>query len=128
MGHTALAVADRGLEPVPSAQSAMPLNKSGIEPLDLRILVKPDPVEERTAGGIILADTTKDRKKYAATRATLVAAGDNAFKEWGQAITPKPGDRVCYAQYSGAEQEGLDGERYVLMNDADLLAVIEVAR
>lgn len=128
MGHTALAVADRGLEPVPAAQSAMPLNKSGIEPLDLRILVKPDPVEERTAGGIILADATKDRKKYAATRATLIAVGDNAFKEWGQATTPKPGARVCYAQYSGAEQEGLDGERYVLMNDADLLAVIEVAQ
>lgn len=101
------------------------MNPSGIVPLDLRILVKPDPVEEVTKGGIILADTTKDRAKYAATSATLIAVGENAFREWGEARKPKPGARVCYAQYAGAEQKGADGERYVVMNDADLLAVIE---
>ena len=100
-------------------------NPSGIVPLDLRILVRPDPVEEVTKGGIILADTTKDRQKYAATQATLIALGENAFKEWGAARKPEPGARVCYAQYAGAEQKGIDGERYVVMNDADLLAVIE---
>lgn len=100
-------------------------NPSGITPLDLRIVVKPDPVEEVTKGGIIITDTAKDRAKYAATRATLIAAGANAFREWGPALRPEPGARVCYAQYSGAEQMGLDGERYVIMNDADLLAVLE---
>lgn len=105
----------------------MTANPSGITPLDLRILVKPDPVEEVTKGGIILADTTKDRAKYAATKATLIQAGDNAFKEWGEARKPVAGNRVCYAQYSGAEQKGADGERYVIMNDADVLAVIEEA-
>jgi chaperonin GroES len=101
-------------------------NPSGIVPLDLRILVKPDPVEEVTKGGIILADTTKDRQKYAATAGTLISVGDNAFQGW-DATSRKPcsGDRICYAQYSGAEQKGKDGERYVIMNDADLLAVIE---
>jgi chaperonin GroES len=101
-------------------------NPSGIVPLDLRILVKPDPVEEVTKGGIILADTTRDKQKYAATKATLVAVGANAFKEWGaNALVPVPGARVCYAQYAGAEQKGADGERYCVMNDADLLAVLE---
>lgn len=103
-------------------------NPSGIVPLDLRIVVKPDPVEEVTKGGIILADTTKDRQKYAATCARLIAKGDNAFREWGVARKPEVGDRVCYAQYAGAEQKGQDGERYVVMNDADLLAVIEEAQ
>jgi chaperonin GroES len=100
-------------------------NPSGITPLDLRIVVKPDPVEEVTKGGIILADTTKDRAKYAGTQATFLAAGENAFGEWGvTARKPKPGDRVLFAQYSGAEHKGADGERYVVMNDKDLLAVI----
>jgi len=104
-------------------------NRSGLLPVDLRILVKPDPVEEVSKGGIILADTTRDRQKYAATKATLIAAGDNAFKEWGEgARKPQPGDRVIYAQYTGAREKGADGEDYCVMNDADLLAVIEVAQ
>jgi chaperonin GroES len=103
-------------------------NPSGITPLDLRIVVKPDPVEEKSKGGIILADTTKERSKYAATKATLIAAGPNAFAEWGDLNRPQPGDRVCFAQYAGAEQLGQDGERYVIMNDADLLAVIEASQ
>jgi co-chaperonin GroES (HSP10) len=78
-------------------------NPSGIRPVDLRVLVKPDPVEEKTAGGIIYADTTKEQKKYAGTKARLVAVGCNAFKEWGdEALKPQPGDRVHFAQYSGA--------------------------
>lgn len=104
-------------------------NTSGITPLDLRILVKPDPVEEVSKGGIILADATKDREKYAGTKATLIALGDNAFKEWGDhAAKPKPGDRVHYAQYSGARIKGEDGEDYVIMNDADLTSLVEGGR
>lgn len=100
-------------------------NTSGITPLDVRILVKPDVVEERTKGGIILADTTRDKSKYAATKAFLVAVGSNAFNEWGaDARKPQVGDRVLFAQYSGARQEGADGRDYVLMNDEDLLAVV----
>lgn len=103
------------------------MNVSGLHPLDCRILVKPDPVEEVTRGGIIIADTTRDRQKYAATKATLIAAGSNAFREWGEeARKPQPGDRVLFAQYTGAREKGEDGEDYVLMNDEDLLAVIEV--
>lgn len=100
-------------------------NTSGLVPVDLRIVVKPDPVEEKI-GSIFVPDQAKDKAKYAATRATLVAVGDNAFKEWGaSAVKPKPGDRVLYAQYTGAREKGADGEDYVVMNDADLLAVIQ---
>jgi co-chaperonin GroES (HSP10) len=100
-------------------------NTSGLVPVDLRIVVRPDPVEEKI-GSIFVPDQAKDKAKYAATRATLVAVGDNAFKEWGaSAAKPKPGDRVLYAQYTGAREKGADGEDYVVMNDADLLAVIQ---
>ena len=101
-------------------------NTSGLLPVDLRILVKPDAVEEVTKGGIIRPDVVKDKAKYAATKATFIQAGENAFLEWGSdARKPKPGDRVLFAQYSGAREKGADGEDYVLMNDKDLLAVIE---
>ena len=112
-----------------SAQGRIVSNLSGIIPLDLRVLVKPDPVEEKTAGGIILADSTKDQKKYAGTKATLVAVGCNAFKEWGDDATkPEPGARVHFAQYSGARLKGEDDEEYVIMNDADLTSIVEAAK
>jgi chaperonin GroES len=101
-------------------------NTSGLVPVDLRIVVKPDPVEEVTAGGIIKPGAVLDKAKYAATKATLVAVGCNAFKEWGgDARRPQAGDRVLFAQYTGAREKGADGEDYVVMNDADLLAVVE---
>lgn len=105
------------------------MNASGLAPLDLRILVKPEPVEEVTKGGVFIPQQAVDRSKYAGTKATLVAVGENAFREWGdEARKPQPGDRVLYAQYTGAREKGLDGEDYVIMNDADLLAVIEEAK
>ena len=103
----------------------MTLNTSGIQPVDLRVLVKPDPVEEKTSGGIFLADTTKERQQYAGTRATLIAVGANAFKEWGEGNGIKPGARVHFAQYSGARIKGEDGADYVVMNDADITCTIE---
>jgi chaperonin GroES len=103
------------------------MNPSGLKPVDLRIVVKPDPVEEVSKGGIILADSVRDKQKYAATKATLVAVGPNAFKDWklAEQEVPKPGARVLFAQYTGAREKGRDGEDYVICNDADLLAVIE---
>lgn len=99
-------------------------NTSGMKPLDLRILVKPDVEQEMTAGGIIKPAAVRDKAKYAATNATLVAGGSNAFVEWGDhALKPKPGQRVLFAQFSGAREPGKDGEDYVVMNDKDLLAV-----
>lgn len=109
----------------------MTVNPSGITPVDMRVLVKPDKVEEKTTGGIILADITKEKEKYAGTRATLVAVGPNAFRDWGldEDGNPKngvePGSRVHFAQYSGARIKGEDGEDYVIMNDADLTSIIE---
>ncbi len=100
-------------------------NPSGITPVDLKVLVKPDPIEEVTKGGIILADTSKDKAKYAGTKATLVAIGPNAFKEWGAGKGLNVGDRVLFAQYSGAWIKGADGQDYMIMNDQDLICRLD---
>lgn len=98
-------------------------NASGIKPLDVKVVVRPDPVEEKTKGGIILADLTKDRDKYAATRGELVAKGPNAFAEWGEGNAPDIGARVLYAQYAGSRFKGDDGEDFIVMNDEDVIGV-----
>lgn len=104
------------------------MNSSGITPLDLKVLVLPDPSDEITKGGIIIPETTKDRQKFAVTKATVVAVGPNAFREWGEAYNPKPGDRVLHAQYAGSRVKGADDTDYILMNDEDVVAVLEAGQ
>lgn len=101
------------------------MNASGIAPVDVKVIVKPDPVEEKTAGGIILADTTKDREKYAATRGRLVAKGPNAFQEWGTTNAPEEGVRVLYAQFAGSRFKGADNDDYIVMNDEDVIGLAQ---
>lgn len=106
-------------------------NPSGIVPMDKRVLVKPDVVEKKSAGGIILLDTEK--KEMAQTKATIVAVGETA---WSEAMhdarnfgvdfeRPIPGARVMIAKYGGLEVEGADGEKYRLLNDEDVTARLE---
>lgn len=102
----------------------------GIEPVDLRILVLPDPVKERTSGGIILADVTKEADKWATTRGVLIAAGAGAWAEAKMIrpdfVPPSPGQRIAFAKYGKrAEIEGADGVTYWIMNDEDVVAVLE---
>jgi chaperonin GroES len=103
-------------------------NNSGIMPLDLRVLVKPDPPESVTAGGIIIPDSTKEMQKSAAVKATLVAIGGNAFREAeaaGWCKGPEPGERIMIAKYGGVVVKGRDGEEYRLLNDEDVVARLE---
>lgn len=95
-------------------------NKSGLVPKDVKCLVLPDPVEETTAGGIILSDETKERNAWKRQKCTLIACGASAFAEWG-ADKPEPGDRVFVAQYAGTKfEEG--GLTYWIINDEDIIA------
>lgn len=103
------------------------MNTSGINPLDMRVLVKPDPVEEVTKGGIILTASHVDQQKQAAVKATLVAVGINAWCEAKVARgfeAPQPGARVMIAKYGGTGFKGDDGEDYRIMNDEDVVAVL----
>lgn len=98
------------------------MNTSGIEPADVKVLVLPDPVEEKTKGGIYLADTTKEKNQYATIRATLIEVGPNAFADWGGSSKPGVGDRIVTAQYAGLSIDGADGQKYRICNDEDIIA------
>jgi chaperonin GroES len=103
------------------------MNTSGVRPLDNRVLVKPDNVETVTKGGIILIDTEKEQ--MAQVRGTLIAAGVNAWAEAAatspEFVMPSPGTRVLIAKYGGIQIDGDDGEKYRIMNDLDITAVLE---
>lgn len=102
------------------------INTSGVMPIDLRVLVLPDPVETVTKGGIILAESKVDRDKYAQCKGTLVAVGENAWEEAARRsphfTRPEPGVRVMIAKYGGVEFTGTDGRMYRIMNDEDVTA------
>jgi len=103
-------------------------NKSGITPFDMKVLVLPDKVAGKTAGGIHIPDTVIDRKKYAEVHATVVAVGDNAFKDMQLSVTPKAGDRVIIGKYTGDIIQGKDGKFYTLLNDLDIWATINFTK
>ena len=100
-------------------------NKSGIQPVEYKVLVLPDILSDATVGGIIRPDRVKEIEQAAAVRGWLVAAGGKAFEDFGEP-TPCIGDRVQYAKYSGVhEVPGADGKQYILCNDKDIAAIIE---
>jgi chaperonin GroES len=105
------------------------MNASGFEPADTKVLIKPDPVEKKTAGGVILPDAAADKEKYASMRGVLVARGPNAFLEWGPSEADfTPGVRVVTAQYAGRRVKGDDGVEYIVMNDEDVLGRINTSQ
>ena len=98
-------------------------NNSGIKPVDLKLLVLPDKVEAKTAGGIFLPDAEIERKQWAAQKATIIDVGKSCFAEWIE--KPQPGDRVVLAQYPGSKFQGEDGEMYWIINDDDIIGLLE---
>jgi len=90
--------------------------KVKIKPLQDRILVAPAEAEQKTAGGIIIPDTAKEKPQ----KGTVVAAGPGKKDE---PMTVKVGDTVLYGKYSGTEFQ-LDGETYLIMKESDIYAIV----
>jgi len=101
-------------------------NESGINPTGHYILILPDEVEQKTAGGLYLANETIENKEREITQGTLVAVGKIGWKEFGDG-TPwaKVGDKVCFGKYAGRDMTGIDEKRYILANCEDVLAVLD---
>ena len=103
-------------------------NESGIHPTEFKCLVLPKAVEEKSKGGIILPDETKERDQFAQLEGTLVDASPLAFTYHDGTVKafnpPKPGDHVLFAKYAGAVVKGRDGKDYRLVNDKDICAVL----
>lgn len=87
-----------------------------IRPLADRVLIKPAAAEEKTLGGIIIPDSAKEKP----LKGEIVAVG-NVTKD--EEMVVKVGDNVLYGKYAGTEIE-LDGEKYLIMRQADVLAII----
>lgn len=92
---------------------------SKLRPLDDRVVVEPLEAETKTAGGILLPDTAKERPQ----RGKIVAAGPGKLRESGErtALSVKVGDEVLYGKYSGSEVE-VDGKELKIMRETDILA------
>lgn len=102
-------------------------NESGLSPVEYNVVVRMDPVEEKTSGGIILPGSKTDRDKLAADEGTLVAVSPHAFSyaEWPEGQKPpKVGDRILMAQFDGRVWEK-GGQTYRLIKDKSVIAVVE---
>ena len=87
-----------------------------IKPLADRVLVEPQAAEEKTASGIIIPDSAKEKPQ----KGTVVAVGPGTKDE---TMEVKKGDTVLYGKYSGTELS-VDGNDYLIMRQSDILAVI----
>ena len=92
------------------------MNKLNIKPLGDRVVVEPAPAEEKTASGIIIPDTAKEKPQ----QGTVVAVAD---KDKDNDIRVKAGDKVLYGKYAGTEIT-IDDRDYLIMSQSDILAII----
>ena len=94
-------------------------------PLHDRVVVRRIEAEEKTAGGIIIPDTAKEKPQ----EGEVVAVGPGARNEKGEliALELKAGDRILFGKWSGTEVK-IDGEDLLIMKESDILGVIESAR
>ncbi|MCQ2273978.1 MAG: co-chaperone GroES [Bacteroidales bacterium] len=87
-----------------------------IQPLADRVLIKPAEAEQKTASGIIIPDTAKEKPQ----RGEVLAVGKGT-KDYE--MTVKVGDKVLYGKYSGTEID-IDGTKYMIMKESDIYAII----
>ena len=92
------------------------MSKVSIKPLADRVIVEVSPAEEKTASGIIIPDTAKEKPQ----KGTVVAVGNGKKDE---PLTVKVGDTVLYGKYAGTEIT-VDGKELLIMRESDIFAVI----
>ncbi|WP_096000876.1 co-chaperone GroES [Bdellovibrio bacteriovorus] len=98
----------------------MAKNEIGVRPLHDRILVRRMAEEEKTAGGLFIPDTAKEKPQ----RGEIIATGKGRITEDGK-ILPlevKVGDKVLFGRYSGTELK-LEGQEFLMMREEDILGV-----
>ena len=92
------------------------MTQVNVKPLADRVLIEPAAAEQKTAGGIIIPDTAKEKPQ----RGTVVAIGPGKKDE---PLTVKVGDLVLYGKYAGTEIS-VEGKDYLIMRESDIVAVI----
>jgi chaperonin GroES len=101
--------------------AAISINVSTVTPLGDRVFVKVSPSEEKTAGGILLPDTAKEKPQVG----EVMAVGPGKRNDDGSrsALEVKVGDKVLYSKYAGTDVK-LGGDDYVLLSEKDILASV----
>src|ERR1700734_4166326 len=91
-------------------------------PLHDRVVVRRPEAEEKTAGGIIIPDTAKEKPM----EGEVIAVGPGARNEQGQLVTldVKSGDKILFGKWSGTEVK-IDGEELLIMKESDIMGIIE---
>ncbi|MEX2569574.1 MAG: co-chaperone GroES [Cyclobacteriaceae bacterium] len=92
------------------------MSKVNIQPLADRVLVEPAAAEEKTASGLYIPDTAKEKPQ----KGTVVAIGSGKKDE---PLTVKVGDTVLYGKYAGTELS-VEGADYLIMREADIFAIL----
>ncbi|HEY9870939.1 MAG TPA: co-chaperone GroES [Candidatus Obscuribacterales bacterium] len=95
--------------------------KLALKPLADRVIIKKLEAEEKTAGGIVLPDTAKEKPQ----QGEVLAVGPGKLDEKGnrQPMEVQVGDKVLFAKYSGTEVK-IEGQEYTILSERDILAVI----
>ena len=93
-----------------------------LQPLEDRIVVRPSEAEEKTAIGLVIPDTAKEKP----VQGTIVAVGPGFVREDGSRREPmvKVGDKVMFGRYDGTEVT-IDGEPHLILREKDLLGVVD---
>jgi len=90
--------------------------KLNLKPLADRVVIEPAPAEQKTASGIIIPDTAKEKPQ----KGTVVAVGPGVDDK---PLTVKEGDVVLYGKYAGTEFT-IEGTNYLIMRESDIIAII----
>ena len=95
--------------------------KTNLRPLDDRVVVKPNEAEEKTAGGIVLPDSAKEKPQ----RGTVVAVGPGRLLDSGNRgeMSIAKGDTVIYGRYGGSDIE-VEGQEMKILRESDILAKV----
>lgn len=105
-----------------TASKSKSATKTTVRPLDDRVVVKPNDPETRTASGIYLPESAKEKPMMG----TIIAVGPGKLNDDGQrtALSIKAGDTIVYGKYSGTEVE-IDGVDHMILRESEILGVIE---
>ena len=100
----------------------MASKKLNLKPLADRVVIEPMEKEEKTASGIILPETAKEKSQ----EGTILAAGPGRTDDDGKriAMDVKTGDVVLYAKYAGTEIK-IDDKKLLILKESDVLAIVE---
>ena len=93
-----------------------------LKPLDDGVVIKPTEAQEKTAGGIFLPDTAKEKPQTG----KIIAVGEGKILENGKraAMSVKKNDEVLFGKYSGSDIE-IDGEEYKILREGEILGIVE---